>query len=90
MLPKMASTIIYRITVIAMTIRYALQKLERLGLPLPLKAQTKTMIRLTMGMQNTINIMSQSPIDITGARLPEEELKVLLFVVFCIIIHFNS
>lgn len=90
MLPKMASAIIYSITVIAMTIRYALQKLERLGLPLPLKAQTKTMIRLTMGMQNTINIMSQSPIDMTGARLPEEELKVLLFVGFCIIIHFNS
>lgn len=80
MLPKMASTIIYSITVIAMTIRYALQKLERLGLPLPLKAQTKTMIRLTMGMQNTINIMSQSPIDMAGARLPEEELKVLFFV----------
>lgn len=58
MLPKMARAIIYSIIVIATTIRYALQKLERLGLPLPLKAQTKTMIRLTMGMQNTINIMS--------------------------------
>ena len=86
----MARAIIYSIIVIATTIRYALQKLERLGLPLPLKAQTKTMIRLTMGMQNTINIMSQSPIDMTGARLPEEELKVLLFVGFCIIIHLNS